>query len=101
MSYDVWLVDDPEPPLDWNYTSNCSPMWIRAGADLREFHGKTAAECEPILRQAIDRMRSHPDAYKTLNPPNGWGDYDSVLEALDELLFAFADYPKAIVHVSH
>jgi len=101
MSYDIWLTGDPEPPLDWNYTSNCSQMWCAAGADLRKFHGKIASECEPILRSAIDNMIETPARYIAMNPPNGWGDYDSLLDALSELLFALVDHPKAIVNVSH
>lgn len=39
MSYDIWLETDDDHPshygLDFNYTTNCAPMWRHAGIDLR------------------------------------------------------------------
>jgi hypothetical protein len=33
MSYDIWLEDESGTEVaDWNYTSNCSPMWRAAKA---------------------------------------------------------------------
>jgi len=123
MSYDLWLKnpapDGPcghcggtgkEPasedsgwsgsPLDWNYTSNCARMWRKAGADLAEFDGKPAGECAMPLAAAITAMESEPDTYRALNPTNGWGDYDSLVEALKKLLDAFQGNPHLIVQVS-
>ncbi|PZG07179.1 hypothetical protein C1I95_31390 [Micromonospora craterilacus] len=105
MSYDIHLSIDsggPEPATvwgSWNYTSNCGAMWRRAGADLAEFEGKTAAECLPILVAAIRRMEDEPATYQAMNPPNGWGDYDSLLHALRQLADAFRAHPKATVEV--
>jgi hypothetical protein len=123
MSYDIYLTD-PKPgepcghcggtgkepagedkgwsgsPLDWNYTSNCAPMWRKAGADLAEFHGKLAGECVPLLAAAIAAMEADPDAYRELNPPNGWGDYDSLLRALKKLLKGFEGNPHMVVWIS-
>lgn len=105
MSYDVYLMIDtggPEPYTfgDWNYTSNCAPMWREAGADLAEFHGKLAGECAPILEKAIDVMRREPERFKAMNPPNGWGDYDSVIDRLVYLVEMLEAHPKATVVVS-
>lgn len=106
MSYDVWLVIDtggPEPAQvgrNWNYTTNCSPMWRAAGANLADFHDKTAAECEPVLRAAIAAMVTTPAIYRALDPENGWGSYDTLLPALVELADTMAAHPKATVVVS-
>jgi hypothetical protein len=106
MSYDIWLLMDtggPEPATvwdGWNYTSNCGPMWRQAGADLAEFEGKTAGECLPILRAAIEELQAHPIKYKAMDPPNGWGSYDTLVPALDELADGFSRHPKATVRVS-
>jgi hypothetical protein len=107
LSYDISLTVDTggeEPAvigdLDWNYTSNCGPMWRAAGADLAEFDGKPAGDCFPILVDAIAEMRDNPGKYKEMAPPNGWGSYTSLLPALRELAEAFERHPRAIVRVS-
>jgi hypothetical protein len=105
MSYDIWLTIDtggPEPATiwhGWNYTSNCGSMWRAAGADLAEFHDKLAGDCLPNLTAAIAKMRAEPDTFRAMNPPNGWGSYDTLLPRLDELAGAFAEHPRAIVQV--
>lgn len=38
-----------------------------------------------ILKMAIERMKGNPDKYKAMNPPNGWGDYQSALNTLETL----------------
>lgn len=106
MSYDVSLYIEtggPEPVCltDRNQTSNVACMWRHAGADLAEFHGRTASDVLPVLRAAIAAMEDDPATYKAMDPPNGWGDYDSCLEFLRGLVIDFASHPKATVTVSH
>lgn len=105
MSYDIGLVADlggPEPVSvfgDWNYTSNCGSMWRAAGADLAGFHDKTAGECAPPLRAAIDLLKAEPERFIAMNPSNGWGSYETLLPALERLLAAFDAMPVATVRV--
>jgi hypothetical protein len=106
MSYDLALYADlggPEPVslrLNWNYTSNGAEMWCAAGANLAEFAGKTAGECLPALTAAVATMRAEPERFRAMDPPNGWGSYDTLLPALDELVAAFTEAPMARVWVS-
>lgn len=106
MSYDVWLAIDtggPEPVQvgeSWNYTSNSSAAWCEAGADLAEFDGKPAGECARILDKAIERMRTEPAKFKSLDAPNGWGTYDTLVPALEKLRNTMRRHPKATVVVS-
>ena len=85
---------------DWNFTSNCSSMWCEAGADLAEFEGKTAGECIPVLESAISTLHSDPTRFRAMNPPNGWGSYETLIPALFKLLSIFRSHPKATVWVS-
>ena len=105
MSYDVSLyIDTGNAEVEvgwWNYTTNCAPMWRHAGADLADMKNKTAGEVAPIIAAAVQRMRDDPDTYRAMNPPNGWGDYDSCLKFLAEVAEACATHHKATVHVSH
>jgi hypothetical protein len=105
MSYDVCLEIDtggPEPVAvaDWNYTSNCAPMWRKAGADLREFDGQQASDCLPVLNTAITRMAVDRATYEAMEPSNGWGTYNTVLPALRALSSELAAHPEATVRVS-
>lgn len=106
MSYDIWLevnTGGPEPAQvgeDWNYTRNCGPMWRAAGVDLAEFDGKLADECLPVLRRAIDELRANEAKYVAMNPPNGWGSYDTLVPALERLAETFTRHPLAHVRVS-
>ena len=107
MSYDVWLeitvdtgTDHNLWLLDVNHTSNCAPMWRHAGADLREYDGKPASEAAGPLTEAVARMEADPDTYRAMNPPNGWGDYDTALAFLREIAQACARHSKATVRVS-
>jgi len=106
MSYDISLMIDTGGPGPvevgeyWNYTSNCAQMWRAAGADLAEFDGKPTAECIPILAAAITELASNPDHYRHMDPPNGWGSYETLGPALERLLDDMKRHPKTIVRVS-
>ncbi len=106
MSYDIYLTIDtggPEHALvtdGWNYTSNCAPMWRQAGADLATFHARKAGDCLPVLDAAIAAMRADPDTFRKMDPPNGWGSYDSLLPQLEALAEDLRRHPNATVAVS-
>lgn len=107
MSYDIWLEVDmggSEPAtlgmLDWNYTSNCASMWNLAGANLGEFEGKRAGDCAVALQEALAVMEANPETFRKMNPSNGWGNYETLLPRLRELLVAFLRAPEATVRVS-
>lgn len=110
MSYDGWLVMDTggsEPATVaelGNFTSNVAPMWRKAlaaaGEDIRlsDTEGRGAAAVLPLLRKAVEHMEDHPDEYRELNPPNGWGDYDGALGYLRNVTQLCAKHPKASLH---
>lgn len=110
MSYNVYLeIDTGGPEEDWpiaveigNYTANVSPMWHKAlgGVSLRDFHLVNAREAAPKLAEAVKAMQADPDAYRAMNPPNGWGDYDGALRYLRDLAEACAKHPKCRILVS-
>lgn len=106
MSYDVTLsiATGPETMaciFSWNYTSNCAAMWRHAGCDLAGFDGKSATELRDSLRAAITVMEDRPAYYLAMEPSNGWGSYEGVLDALRELLIHCAAHPLTTVHVGH
>ena len=113
MSLDIWLyvaakTGNPERSsveidgTSQNYTHNVSRMWTKAGCwdALYESAGKRAGETLPVLDAAIAAMEADPDAYIALNPPNGWGDYESALHWLKRWREIVATDPDALIGVS-
>ena len=112
MSIDIWLhmeIDTGGPELtdinlgdDWDITHNVAPMWQLAGCydALYKSNGRLAGEILPELDAALVDMQNYPAKYKELNPPNGWGDYDSAIYFLSRVIDNFRKYPKAIIGVS-
>ncbi len=110
MSYDIWLEVDvgayEKAKLDvlphWNYTSNVAPMWLKAMPEtdgLDGLEGMSCCDAARVLEAGIARMEAEPDAYREMNPANGWGDFDGQLERLRELLAACRKAPQAKVGI--
>ena len=92
--------DDEHVLFWWNYTSNMSPAWTAAGADIAKFDGKRAGDCAPILFEAIKRMARDFDWFeRDYNSPNGWGEMRTLLPSLIVLWEEMTDWPDAIVGV--
>lgn len=92
MSLDIYLIAFRETTVfDANYTHNVTPMWHRAGVydALYMSDGKTAAEVLPELRAGLEAMRIDPEGYAAINPPNGWGSYETALPWLAALIEKF------------
>lgn len=54
----------------------------------------------PVLRNAIEEMKTNPDGFKIFDSPNGWGLYENFLPWLERYLAACIRMPKAKVWVS-
>lgn len=108
MSYDVSLVIDtggsePAEVVDvGNMTSNVAPMWRKAlpPDGIAGLHGRRCADVTGQLQLAVAHMENHPDFYRAMNPPNGWGDYESALDYLRKLRDAAAAHPLTTIEVS-
>lgn len=60
----------------------------------------TAADLIGPLTCGLGLLRNDPQTFKTLNPPNGWGDYDGLVRFVEDYLAACIAYPEAEVSVS-
>lgn len=109
MSWNAYLTDDRgHDEGEWNYTHNCNAMIEDAlgvelvGATIKPFwsnpksglgvgswwdvlNGKSGLEGGELLSHIIDALDRDPAKYRAMNPPNGWGDYDSLLKVLQEM----------------
>jgi hypothetical protein len=58
-----------------------------------------AGELYDALKFGVEELAANPEKYKKLNPDNGWGTYEGLLEVATEYMNACKDYPKAKVRV--
>jgi hypothetical protein len=87
-----------------NITHNLGPMALEA--DLYdalwrpEEHDYTHARdlIEP-LRRGLGMLLSDPERFQQLNPKNGWGDYDGLVDFTGAYLAACSQWPDAEVRV--
>lgn len=94
MSADVWIQhkpcshcgrgDSPDGHNEadrLNITYNLSKMLAAAGfcgwQILREMPARIAGS---HILTVLDHMREDEDHWRAMNPPNGWGDYDTCLQ---------------------
>lgn len=91
---------------DWNYTHNTNGMIAAAyeavsgeqtdqcGGPLGpaigaawwdRLDGASGEAGKAYLSQIITGLEADPERYRAMNPPNGWGSYDSLLSVLREM----------------
>lgn len=106
MSLDVYLkAVRPTEVYSANITHNLGRMAKEAGIYMHLWRpdelGITKASelIEPLLR-GFEKLASEPEKYRALNPENGWGSYEGLLNFVSEYLDACEDNPDAEVRVS-
>lgn len=106
MSLDVYLTaNHPTTVYDGNITHNLTAMADAAGIYQHlwrpEELGITKAYdlIEP-LQAGLERLRADPKTFKALNPPNGWGNYDGLVQFVSDYLAACIANPDADIEVS-
>lgn len=106
MSLYIWLYVDTGAGErigtdGLNITHNVARMWSKAGVydALYESAGAEARTTQLALESGIGNMLCDPDAFRALNPPNGWGDYDGALRFLREWADECRKHPRALIGV--
>lgn len=112
MSYDVSLTmysgkeHTRVGDLDANYTWNIYPM-VKAAASIvgvecfsNEWDGLDCLSAAARLERIITELEKYPEKYKSLNPTNGWGNYEGCVEFLKKILCACMDHPLAQLRVA-
>lgn len=112
MSLDIFLRTDKcshcghyDEVFEINFTHNLVPMAKAAGVyeiiwRPDENNILKTKQIIEQLRIGIDRLKSNPESFKRLNPPNKWGTYDSFLVGLEEYLAVCIKLPDANISVS-
>lgn len=100
----VVLASDDFAIYSANITHNLNEMALQAGIYKALWRpdeiGITHAHqlIEP-LKTGLKRLQQQPDYFKQFNPDNGWGDYDGLVEFVQNYLEACEKYPTAAVSV--
>lgn len=83
MSADL-TIHDPHAPgsgAELNVTYNLSAMLHEAGFKGWQWtQGKPARRVGRHILTVLTHMSQDPDHWRSLNPPNGWGDYDTCIQ---------------------
>ena len=90
---------EDSPDFEWNYTYNVSKMWYEVFPEsnkMIDIDGMTCKESLPRLEHLRDTIKADPDKFKAMNPPNGYGCYESFVEAVERLIIVAKNYPNGI-----
>lgn len=89
MSADVWIEKTACPccgrgesrGAELNITYNLSRMLKDAGfVGWATLVGMPAQDAGRHILEVLDSMAADPQKWRSMNPPNGWGDYDKCLQ---------------------
>ena len=85
-----------------NITHNLSPIANKAGLYDYLWHPEvtTASELIRPLAEGLLELVIDPDKYIALNPANGWGKYEDLVDFVTKYLGACVRYPDSKVNVS-
>lgn len=89
MSWDVWIHCNGIKFEDayWNYTHNCNAMMRDAGYDwVYHLDMQQVNETLPQFQAMIETLKANPEKYRAMNPPNGWGNYDELVDILEKMM---------------
>lgn len=114
MSLDVWLtVDEPvvvvsdevitTEVFSANITHNLNTMAELAGLYEHLWHPEVTTNASELIKplaEGLIELISDPDKYRKLNPANGWGKYEDLVNFVTKYLGACVRYPDSKVNVS-
>jgi hypothetical protein len=88
-----------------NITHNLGGMASEAGLYKylwrpEEVEAKIAKDIIPRLENGLVELLKHPEYYKSLNPSNGWGHYEGLVDFVRGYLKACREHPEAEIRVS-
>jgi hypothetical protein len=108
MSLDVYLtipVMEEREVYSRNITHNLNTMAEAAGIYMHlwrpdELGITKARELIEPLKAGFALLRADPEKFRALNPPNGWGKYENLLDFVNEYIGACEACPDADIRIS-
>lgn len=102
MSADAWVncAHCGHTVAELNVTYNLSPMLAEAGfGRWRDWEGRDARDFIAAVIAVKDVLLADPERFKALNPPNGWGSYDELVDSLRSFLAAIGKNPDLTLEI--
>lgn len=103
MSCSLWIdLDDAyhrDHYLFDGITYNLPGMFQAAcrGKRFKDLEGMTGAQAGRVLRDGLQRLVSEPARFEEMNPANGWGDYDGLIQVMAKAAVMAARHPTGVV----
>lgn len=77
----------------WNYTHNCNNMMREANFDwIYNLDGLKVKDTLPQFEMMLANLKADPEKFRAMNPANGWGDYNSLVELWEIEILPAAKY---------
>ena len=101
MSLDIGIKAKREVEIfDRDITYNLSKMYYKCiDGGFKALNGMSCKDALPILNKAINDLIDNQEEYEKLNPENGWGSYDGLLEALKDMRNCCEENKDGIIEV--
>ncbi|KKM44176.1 hypothetical protein LCGC14_1561940 [marine sediment metagenome] len=106
MSLDVYLeATRPTAVYSRNITHNLGEMADKAGIYKHlwrpeELNITKAVDLVDPLNKGLSRLKGDPEYYRKFNPDNGWGNYENLVEFVEEYIIACVENKDASISVS-
>lgn len=104
MSLDISISAKREMIIyDTNITYNLADMYYKCidkEKGFKKLDGMNCKEALLIINNAIQEMLNNADDYRKLNPKNGWGSYEGLLKALQEMRNCCENNPDGTIDIS-
>ena len=103
MSLDVGLVAIRQTSVyDLNITHNLTKMANEAGIYKHLWRPEELGIIHAIdliapLNEGLSRLKAEPELFKKFNPENGWGDYETLVEFVEDYIVACVKNPDATI----
>ena len=106
MSLDIWLKcphcghDLYENAITGNLAEMADSAGLYEAMWRPDEHGFVlAGDIIQLLNDGIRTLKSDPERFKKMNPPNGWGTYDILLRTATDYFAACSAHPDALIKV--
>ena len=85
-----------------NITHNMGEMAKEAGiyGVLWHAENKKAKDIITTLEKGFNKLNKNPAYFEKFNPSNGWGNYESFMRFVIEVLEACKKYPNSYIEIS-
>ena len=88
MSYSITVTPHQPPIYDTDITINLRDMFAEGGLRLPELNGMDTRAARYVIKRCLVQMVNDPARFKRHNPANRWGNYETAVQFLQELLDA-------------